>query len=342
MLDDRVAERIRPSASALISEDAAARRVHLGAELGERRAVREAEAAVHALVHAFDREAVQRERGRRRRCGGRRRGVSHRAQIPPTKRPGFRTLCGSSCALDPLHDPSGGARDHPTRGTSAFTASGAHSSTRMTAAAPRAMPRQSPRTAAGDPASRCSSRREERGGRCTPTPACADTRSRSPRSRARSARLLHHPGHLGRAARRGASPRPAPRTRPPPRSASRAHVRRRSGWAPRAAERTHERAQLVALPRRPARRARRTRRSSAAPTCGRRAPCGRVGVEQLQRVRDEVGGHHGARGGAGVLQPLEAHARRAARRRAAAAASRWRRRSTPSVPSEPTKSLGRS
>src|SRR5262249_26318791 len=52
-------------------EDAAARRVHLGAELRERRTVREAETAVHALVDAFDAEAVQgerRERSRSRRC----------------------------------------------------------------------------------------------------------------------------------------------------------------------------------------------------------------------------------------------------------------------------------
>jgi hypothetical protein len=61
-------------------QDPPPRRIHLGAQLREGRAVRKAEPAVHALIHALDREAVELERNR-----GRRRGrVYRRHQIPPT------------------------------------------------------------------------------------------------------------------------------------------------------------------------------------------------------------------------------------------------------------------
>ena len=53
MLDGRIAEADPPFGERLDEEDAAARRVHLGAELGERRAGRQTEPAVHALVDAL-------------------------------------------------------------------------------------------------------------------------------------------------------------------------------------------------------------------------------------------------------------------------------------------------
>src|SRR5439155_26605387 len=96
MLDRRVAETHAALGESLDHEDAAARRIHLGPELGERRTVRETKPAMYALVHALDGEAVQREwsggSGRGRRAG-------HRAQIPATNRPGLRRLRGSSWAL---------------------------------------------------------------------------------------------------------------------------------------------------------------------------------------------------------------------------------------------------
>src|SRR5262249_37906148 len=60
---DRGVAQLEPSLrERLHDEDAAARRVHLGAEDGERGAVREAEAAVDAGVHALHVVAVEGER----------------------------------------------------------------------------------------------------------------------------------------------------------------------------------------------------------------------------------------------------------------------------------------
>src|SRR5207245_1050431 len=62
VLDDRIGERDAALGQRLDEKDAPARRVHLRAQLGERRAVRQAEAAVHTLVHAFDAQAVELQR----------------------------------------------------------------------------------------------------------------------------------------------------------------------------------------------------------------------------------------------------------------------------------------
>ena len=79
--------------------DAAARRVHLLAEHAERRALRQADTAVHAgpkPIHG------------RRVLGGRIAPtavpVRHGHHSPPTKRPGLRTTSGSNSSLEPPHD----------------------------------------------------------------------------------------------------------------------------------------------------------------------------------------------------------------------------------------------
>ena len=76
----------------LDQENAPARRVHLGAQLGERRAVGEAEPAVHAAVDTLDALPVQGERGVRR-LGGRR-SVRHRLRCLRRSGP------GSGCRSD--------------------------------------------------------------------------------------------------------------------------------------------------------------------------------------------------------------------------------------------------
>src|SRR5437867_4453934 len=124
MLGDRVGQRDTALGERLDQEDPAARRVHLCAELGKRRTIRETEAAVNALVHAIDAQPVKAERRGRGRVLGRR--VGHRVQIPATKRPGFRTLWGSRLALSRcMIRPAAPASSHT--GTADFTASGAQS-----------------------------------------------------------------------------------------------------------------------------------------------------------------------------------------------------------------------
>ena len=70
----------------LDQHDAAARRVHLRPELGEGRAVGEAEPAVHAAVHALDAQPVEGERLRRLRLGDGR--VRHRLRCLRRSGPG--------------------------------------------------------------------------------------------------------------------------------------------------------------------------------------------------------------------------------------------------------------
>ena len=98
MLDGRVREVDAPLRERLDEDDPPARRVHLGAQEGEGRAGAEAEPAVHALVHAVDREPVEPES---RRGGGRGQSVRPLGphHMPPTKRPALRMPFGSSWRL---------------------------------------------------------------------------------------------------------------------------------------------------------------------------------------------------------------------------------------------------
>src|SRR2546425_1324009 len=94
----------------LDEKDAAARRIHLRAELGKRRAGREAEPAVDALVDALDGEPVERERprdlrGRLLDC------VRHPSPFPDAspldsgdEAAGVQHVLRVELGLDPLHD----------------------------------------------------------------------------------------------------------------------------------------------------------------------------------------------------------------------------------------------
>src|SRR5437899_11280541 len=125
MFGDRVGQGGAALGQRLDREDRAAGRVHLRAELGKCRAVRKTEAAVNALVHTLDAQPVEAQWPGRDGLVGHR--VSHRAQIPATKRPGFRTLWGSRLALSRcMIRPAAPASSHT--GTADFTASGAQSS----------------------------------------------------------------------------------------------------------------------------------------------------------------------------------------------------------------------
>ncbi len=87
----RVGQRDAPLGQRLDQEDAPARGVHLGPQLGEGRAVGQAEPAVHAAVDALHALAVERE-GRGRALGGGR-GVRHLRCLPRSGR-------GSGCRAD--------------------------------------------------------------------------------------------------------------------------------------------------------------------------------------------------------------------------------------------------
>src|SRR5262245_63853507 len=101
MLDRVVGQRESSFRERLDEEDAAARGIHLGAELGERGAVREAEPAVHAAMHTLHALAVERERSahviRRRR-------VSRHRSDASEETAGIQDAARVEPLLEALHD----------------------------------------------------------------------------------------------------------------------------------------------------------------------------------------------------------------------------------------------
>ena len=335
---------MRPSASDLIRKMRPRGESISVPELGERRAVGEAQAAVHALVHALDALAVQRERRGRRRARSSR-GPCAIAQIPATKRPGFSMSRGSSCALSRCMIRAGRARRRPRPAPASFTASGAHSSmawpprgVRDRAPVGRAPPptavdrRRRPRARAGR---RCR-RRRARSTRCAQASAgaAAARPAPSPRPPGSAARRSSSPPAMSSNASRAASaPSRAPRSsRAAPCTARRVRrADRGAGQLGASASRT-----CSAMPSKPTRSAaplapRQTERRSASPST------------QLER------------GGNEIRRPCSARAAprrrpsgdRSARRRGGPSSGRGRSLNvastmTPSVPNEPTKSFGKS
>src|SRR6266700_265394 len=160
-----------PLGQRLDQHDAAARRVHLGAEDREGRAIGEAEPAMHAAIDAFHVEPVELERFHAARSLDR---MSH--QMPPATRPGLSTPRGSSCALmRSMTRRAGPASSHT--GTRSLTASGAHWTTACPPA-PRTRVRHSPSTAATRSRSACSP--PPRAASTMPTPAWAAVAARRP------------------------------------------------------------------------------------------------------------------------------------------------------------------
>ena len=176
--------------------DAPARRVHLLAEHAVGRALRQADAAVHAGAQpVHGRRILGVEGAERRPVAG--------AHSPPTKRPGLRTPRGIELALEPPHD-----RERIRLGTGPHTSTCALERRRAPARPPGCRPRRpAPRGAgARAPSPSCApgvtpSQRQRGARHCPPAPTSRDLEAaRGPATRSRSSSPGRQPARLARAA----------------------------------------------------------------------------------------------------------------------------------------------